>query len=302
MDYPAALTFAFQISQLQARPGALDQLMARASRRVDGFARKRIVAPPATTVGTGGIAAGGTSLPMTSTFGFDNGQEEAVIIGSGGTREIIPVLPGGVSVSTWATPYPGTVQLAQPVAYNHSAGEVVQGCYQEISKVGNPSSRDIEEQAWADLDQAAQIAAMHAPTIVGPITRTIFLKCYPVIQLYKLEHALPINSEYTNLGLSGVAIHPSSGYIRLPIGSFVVPGGMFRATYLAGFANAPDEIQEATTWYAADELQGMTSRGAYEVQSGKTRVKYVADRSGTTKSIYAQKAEEIINRGYRRTA
>jgi len=300
-DFPGAMAFSFQIEQLKARPGAMDKLLASASKRVDSYARKRIVAPPATTVATGGIAAGAASLPLTSTLGFDNGQEQAVIIGSGGTQEIIPVLPGGVEVSEWSNPYPGTLKLAQSAAYSHSAGEAVQCCYQEISKVGNPSGRDIEEGAWSDLDQGAQIAAMHAGGSVGPTTRSIFLKCYPIIKLYRLEHSLPISWEYTNLGLTGVSIDPSIGRLRLPLGSFVLAGGLFRATYTAGFANAPDEIQEATAWYAADELQTMMSHGAYEIQSGKTKVRYISDQA--TKSIYAQKAEELIrNGGYRRSA
>ena len=295
-DYPCALTFAFQVEQLlKARPGAMDKLMASASRRVDGFARKRIVFPPATTIGTGGIAAGATMLPLTSTLGFDRGQEEAIIIGS----EIIPLVPGGVSVSEWVYPYPGSVILAQGVTSSHSAGEAVRGCYQEISKVGNPSGRDIEEGTWSGLDQAAQIAEAHAAVSAGPTTRSIFLKCYPIVALHKLEYTLPISSEYMNLGLSGVTTEPAIGRIRLPLGSFVMPGGLFKSTYTAGFANAPDEIQEATAWYAADELQMMTSKGAYEIQSGKTRIKY-ADAQ-VTKSIYAQKAEEIISRGYRRS-
>jgi hypothetical protein len=299
MSYPVALTFSFQVAQLQAA-GGMDRLLARASRRVDGFARKRIVIPPVASIATGGIAAGSTSLPMTSTLGFDRGQEEAVIIGSGGTAEIIAIAPGGVTVTSWYSPYPGSLILAQPVAYSHAAGEAVQGCYQEISKVGNPSGRDIEEGAWSDLDQGAQIAAMHA-SVALPTTRSIFLKCYPIIKLYRLEHSLPISSEYTDLGLTGVSVDPVVGKLRLPLGSFVLAGGLFRSTYTAGFANAPDDIQEATVWYAADELQMMTSKGAYEIQSGKTKVKYASEQNAT--SIYVQNAEKLIrNGGYRRTA
>jgi hypothetical protein len=299
--FPAALTFAFQVTQLKAIPGAIDQLLARASRRVDGFARKRIVTPPATTIGTGGIAPGATSLPLTSTLGFDDGQEEAIIIGSGGAQETIPVAPGGVTVTSWSGVYPGSLKLAQPVIYNHSAGEAIQGCYQEVSKDGNESGRDVSADQ-AEFDQAAQIAIAHAPASVGPTTRTIFLKSYPIVTLYKLEYALPTGADYISLGISGVQTHPSAGYIVLPLGSFVVAGGFFKATYLAGFANPPDGIMEATAWYAADELQTMTSKGAYEVQSGKTKVKYLSDSAKTTKSIYELRAEEIISRGYRRTA
>lgn len=298
--YPVAITFNFQIAQLSAIGGALDQLLARASRRVDGYARKRIVSPPATTVGSGGIAQGGTSLPVASTLGLDNGQEEAVIIGSGGTREIVPVAPGGVQVTSWASPYPGTITLSQGVVYSHSAGETVQGCYQEVSTVGSSGSSDVHSESLLALNQAAQLAQAHAPSFdTSGLTRVIFLKCYPITAILKLEHALPIDSQYSALDASQILPHPSAGYIRLPIGSFVLPEGLFRTTYQAGFSNTPDEISQAAAYYAADELQTMVSLGAYQYQSGKVKGVYGDPKNG--KSLYVQRAEEIIDRGYRRS-
>src|SRR5437763_15882347 len=90
----AALAFPFQIAQLQALPGAIDRLLATASRRVDSFCRKRVQLPGTTTVGTGGIAQGATSLPVVSTLGFDGGQEQAILLGVGSAQEIIPVHTG----------------------------------------------------------------------------------------------------------------------------------------------------------------------------------------------------------------
>lgn len=299
LSYPAALTFQFQVAQLTSIFGAMDKLMARASRRVDLYARKRIVSPPATTIGTGGIAMGGALLPLTSTLGIDNGQEEAVIIGSGGTQEIVPIVPGGIQVTNWASPYPGVIQLANPVQYSHVAGEAVQGCYQEVSTVGSSDSSDYYSEMYLQFSQDAQIAAAHAPYAgTQNLTRMIFLKCYPIRQLFKIEHMLPISSEYNTLDASKVGIQPASGYLRLPLGSFVLPEGLIRTTYIAGFANVPDEIQEATSLYVADELQMMKSQGTYEMQSGKVKARYLDAKA--TKSRYESQAEEIIDRGYRR--
>jgi hypothetical protein len=300
-SYPQALTFAGQVSQLSALSGAMDQLMARASRRVDAYARKRIVAPGTTTVGTGGISAGGTSLPVASTLGFDNGQEQAAIIGSSGTQEIVPLLPGGVQVSAWAYPYPGTLTLASGTLYSHSSGEAVQGCYQEVSTVGSSGSSDVYSESLLALNQAAQLAQAHAPNFdTSGLTRIIFLKCYPIVPpILKMEHMLPIDSQYSTLDASQVGIQTAAGYLRLPIGSFVLPEGLFRTTYKAGFAYPSDDIMDATAFYAADVLQSMSSQGAYDVQMGKRRVKYAADQA--VKSRYQLQAEQIIDEGnYRR--
>lgn len=301
-SYPAAIAFPAQIAQLQAVAGALDKLVARASRRVDGYARKRIGSIPATTIATGGgIAAGATSVNLTSTVGLDNGQELALTLGVGlATQETIPLAPGGVNVTSWATPYPGTITLLQPTANAHSAGETVQGCYQEVSTVGSSSSSDTYSDSLISLNQAAQLAQAHAPQFatVG-LTRVIFLKQYPILSLLKIEHMLPIDTTYETLDSTNVGIHPSAGYLRLPLGTFVLPEGLFRTTYTAGFASVPDDIAEATSLYAADELQNIVNQGAYEMQQGKRRGRWGDPKN--TKSRFVQQAEEIINNGsYRR--
>lgn len=299
-SYTVAIAFAFQVAQLNAVSGALDMLLARASRRVDNYARKRIGAPGSTTVGTGGIAAGATALPVASTLGFDGGQEQAVILGSGGTQEIIPVLPGGVQVTTWTSPYPGTLALAQGTAYSHSAGEAVVGCYQEVSTVGSSGSSDVYSESLLALNQAAQIAQAHAPHFdTSGLTRIIFLKHYPIVPpILRMEHMLPIDTQYSTLDASQVGIQAAAGYLRLPIGSFVLPEGLFRTTYRAGYSYVPEDIQEATALYAADELQAMISKGAYENMSGKVKNRFRSDQAAT--STYVQDAQAIIDNGYRR--
>src|SRR5712692_3394261 len=112
-NYPEAIAFLPQIAALQAISGGLDKLLARASKRVDGFCRKRVVSPPATTIAaSGGISPNATSVNLTSTLGYDSGQEMAVRFNPGGINdEIVPVAPGGVLVTNWASPYPGTITL-----------------------------------------------------------------------------------------------------------------------------------------------------------------------------------------------
>jgi hypothetical protein len=300
LSYPPAIAFTFQVQQL-TNVGGMDLLMARASRRVDAFCKKRIVSPPATTIVTG-IAAGQTALPVASTLGLDAGQEEAVIIGVGlPSQEIIAIVSGGVSVSSWGYPYPGSVTLASPVANNHSAGEAVQGCYMEVSTVGSSDSSDYYSEQYLQFNQDAQIAAAHAPYAgTQNLVRTLFLKNYPIVSLLKLEHMLPIATTWgAPLDQSKIGIHPSAGYLRVPLGSFILPEGLLRTTYTAGMMSVPDDIALATAYYAADELQSMKSLGAYDVLSGKTRYRYRDPQSQSTN--FAKDAEAIIDKGnYRR--
>ncbi len=298
-SYPVSLSFSFQITQLQAISGALDKLIARASKRVDAYCDKRLGQPGVTTVGTGGLAQGGTVLPVTSTLGFDNIEEQAIVLGTGGNQETIAIANGGVSVTTWSTPYPGTITLAAPTQYAHSAGEAVQGCYQEVCTVGSSASLDVYSDELLALNQAAQLARAHAPQgMTHNLTRVIMIKNYPITSLLKIEHMLPIDTSYETLDASQVGIHPSAGYLRLPIGSFVLPDGLFRSTYIAGYQTVPDDVQEATMLYAAAELQYAVSQGAYKMQQGKRNATF-ADAKAQA-DVFIRDAQNILNKGYRR--
>lgn len=294
-ETPEYLTFPAQLIRLTALSGAIDQLLARASGRVDGFCRKRVFSPGTTTIATGGgVSAGATSISVASTLNFDNGQEQAVLLNpGGGTAEILALAPAPVQVTSWASPYPGTVALASPTQYAHSAGETVQGLYQEVSTVGSSGSSDVYSESLLELNQAAQLARAHAPRFdTSGLTRVIFLKQYPIVRLYRLEHMLPIDTSYEVLDASQVGIQPSAGYLRLPIGSFVLPEGLMRTTYTAGFQSASEEVQQATALYAADILQNMVTMGAAQSQQGKLRL--VAGQPTQYKSRYVQAAEEIL--------
>src|ERR1700692_3730967 len=100
--YAEALTFPAQMLRVQAVSGALDRMLAQATKRVDGFCKKRVCAPGTTTIATGGgISAGVTSVNITSALGFDNGQETAIFFNpNGGNAEIVPVVAGGITLSS----------------------------------------------------------------------------------------------------------------------------------------------------------------------------------------------------------
>ena len=289
------IALAAQISQLPA--GEIDRVTFRASRRVDGFCRRRLGAPQSTTVGTGGITAGATVLPVSSTLGWDNKEEECVIVGSGNLLEIIPLVPGGVIVTSFASPYAGTLQLAQAVAFNHLAGDPVVGCYQEVAEASSSSSSETFGQEF--LTQEAQLAQAHAPPIgrSSRITRLIFLRQYPLLlPIIKVEHKYPFaNSFGTLTNISAMTPRPAQGILELAFATVVFPQGLTRVTYQAGSLNVPDDVKEAAINYFADELLAFFNpAGADQVQMGKRNVKYGA------KSRYVMRAEEILSNGYKR--
>src|SRR6266568_9108848 len=143
---------------------ALDKLLFRSSERVDGFCKRRLQTIGSTTIsGSSTIVAGSTSVPVASTLTFDNKDEQAVTIGTGGTQETILVQSGGVSVSSFTSPYPGTLTLDTPTAFNHAAGESVVGIYKEVTEAGGVSSGDSFSSSL--VSQQAQIAQAHQPKI-----------------------------------------------------------------------------------------------------------------------------------------
>lgn len=296
LETPLGIALAPQLSALNA--GVLDKLTFRASQKVNSFCRKRLQMPPTTTIASGGsVSAGATALSLASTLGFDNQAEQAILVGSGGTQELLTIVPGGVTVSSYVYPYPGTITLATPTAYGHSFGETVQGYWQEVSVTGHSSSADPFTEAFT---QEAQLAQAHAPLLSRgeDLTRLVFTKHYPIVGIRNVEYTYSYDNAYYSLDVSSVAIHPTAGYYRLRVGTVVLPDAHIRTTYQAGYQVIPDDVKEATLLYLKDLLVDFTNPyGVIEASQGKRRQTF---RSGSaTKSPNAQEAENYLE-GYRR--
>lgn len=294
--HPVGIALSGPLAQLQAAGlGAVDSLLMKASQRVDGFCNKRIGAPPTTTISSvGSLPPGTTQLPIASTQGFDTKEEQAVYIGTGGTQELIPVL--GVAMTSNVAPYPGTLTLASGTAYTHNNADIIQGVYYEVSTAG---SAGWEPYTSTILSQEAQIAQAHAPLIGqsgGLLTRRVFLKHYPVIALYQVEHAYPFSNTYGKVPMQGILIDTQSGFYRLSLGSVVIPRGFIRTTYAAGYQILPDDVKDATAYYFADELQIFFNiSGAVVNGQGKRRMQFLLP--GMKEGLWAQKAEDILTKG-----
>ncbi len=294
---PVGIALSGQIAQLQASgTGAVDQQLAKASVRVDSYCKKRIGSVGATTL-SAGVSAGGQQIAVASTLGFDDKEEQAVILGTGATQETAAIIPGGVVVTSWVSPYPGTLTLASPLTFSHLLGESVQGCYQEVSRSG--SSANNEPYSEALLTQEAQIAQAHAPVLAQGknLTRKVFVKQYPIQSILTIEHAYPFAPEsYAPLNPKSIGVNPMAGIYTFTLGTVVIPEGLIRTTYLAGYQTVPEDIKDATAYYFADLLQVLFNLpGVLELQQGKRRQKF---SDGKSRTLWAQKAAEILDDGH----
>jgi hypothetical protein len=279
---------------------ALDKLLFRASERVDGFCKRRIQTIGSTTIsGASTITAGSTSLPVVSTLTFDNKDEQAVTIGTGGSQETVLIQSGGVSITAYTSPYPGTLTLDTPTQFNHAVGEAVVGIYKEVTEAGGVSSGDSFSESI--LTQQAQIAQAHQPAInLRNLTRVVWLRNSPIISISGIEHAYSFLNSYQAVTGNIMIPNAHDGWYRFSSGIVITPEGLMRTTYLGGYLVAPDDVKQATMYYAADLLQQFINPGmAIETRQGKVAFKYAT--GNRPKSPNVEAAEGILKDGkYRR--
>jgi len=279
---------------------ALDKLLFRASERVDSFCKRRLQTIGSTTIsGSSTIVAGSTSLPVVSTLTFDNKDEQAVTIGSGGTQETILIQSGGVTVTNPSFPYSGTLTLDTPTQFNHAVSEAVVGIYKEVTEAGGVSSGDSFSNSL--MTQQAQIAQAHHPHInFNNLTRVVWLRNSPIISISGIEHAYSFLNSYQSLPGNVTAQNSHDGWYRFNTGLVITPEGFLRTTYLGGYLTVPDDVKQATMYYAADLLQQFINPGgAIETRQGKVSFKYSSGQRA--KSPNVESAEGILKDGkYRR--
>jgi len=281
-------------SQLGA--GVLDKMLFRASQRCDRFCQKRLQAPGTTTLSQS-ASAGATSVSLASTLTFDDLAEQAVILNpGGGNQETVLIQPGGVTVSSYTSPYPGTLQLSSGLQYSHSSGEAAQGVYMEVSEAGSSSSSDPYTESLQT--QAMQLALAHLPPARTALTRVVFTKAYPIIKFYNIEHAFSFTNEYNPVDMTIESIVPAEGWVRFNVGYVILREGLMRMTYTGGYEVIPDDIKTATSLYLADQLtQYVNPFGVTSQTMGKRSQSW--NTATAKKSALALEAEDIL-RSYKR--
>lgn len=289
---PLSIALSAQFAQLPA--GTIDALLARASQRVNTYCKRRIGAPGSSTLAQL-ASAGGTSISVASTLTLDNLAELAAIIDTGATQETVAIAPGGVTVSSWTPPYPGTIQLATPLAYGHAQGAPVQFCYKETTQAGRASSSDPYTESLQT--QAAQLALSHLPALHPSLTRVVFTKAYPIQSLLHVEHAYSFDNAYMDVDMSGITVVPTEGWYRFRVGQVIIPEGMVRTTYTGGYTVIPDDIKDAMTRYVALDMMQMVN--PYFVQQSTMGKRTLRWDTSKGKYFLEIEAEEILKR-YRR--
>lgn len=261
---PLGVALASQINALN--PGVLDQMLARCSQRADTYCEKRLQAAGSTTLSA--VATANTNnISVTSTLTLDQLAEQAAIIDSGNSnQETVLIQTGGVNVTSWQSPYPGTLTLdpSTPLMFSHSNGASVQYVYKEVRETPTASQSDPYSEAL--MSQAAQLALAHLPPIHIGLNRIHWTKQYPIINVYTVEHAYSFDTTYNLIFNNGdptfagqIIVEPAAGWIRYRVGTVLIPQGLTRVTYLGGYTVIPDDIKIAVSYLLADDFMRISN-------------------------------------------
>jgi hypothetical protein len=227
---------------------------------------------------------------------LDNLDEQAVQIGTGSSQETVLIKPGGVTVTNWASPYPGTIDLASALANTHSSAEPVTFLYKETTQAGGTSNSDPYVQAI--LTQEAEIAYAHMPPLMqGSLTRVVFLRNYPIINIVSLEHAFSFTNQFSAVNTNIEIPVPHEGWYRFNPASVIMREGLMRTTYTGGFETVPDDIKEATSLFFATQMRlQVNPYGAIQIQMGKRNQRWALKGD----DILVEEARDILKK-YKRT-
>lgn len=269
-------------NQIAALPvGSLEATIARASQQCDSYCGRRLQAPGSSTL-SASANAGDTSISVNSTLTLDEMAELAVMINPGGaTQETITIDSGGVTVTNWSSPYPGTIKLQNALQYNHAQNETVRYYLREVSETGGASSSDPYTEAIQT--QAMQLALAHMPSTRIALSRVVFVKSYPIISIKQVEHAFSFDNQYNNIDLGTMIVEPTLGFFRVNVGTVLLREGFMRVTYSGGHENVPMDIREATALFFAESMKLMQNPfGATSMNLGKRSQSWGWNKDGDT--------------------
>lgn len=295
MSTPLGLGLANQIAALPV--GGVDQVLARSSQACDDWCNRRLQAPGSSQL-SAAANTGDTQISVKSTLTLDELSENAVMINSGAAnQEIISIASGGVVVTNWSSPYPGTLTLQAGLLYNHSINEPVTYLYREVSEAGSASSSDPYTEAIQT--QAMQLALAHMPSTRIALTRVVFFKAWPIISIKQIEHAFSFDNQFNNIDLNVESIETELGYARFNVGQVILREGFMRLTYSGGFQQVPGSIKSATALFFAEEMKLMQNPfGSTSMNLGKRSQSWGWSKDGDA-PLVAQ-AKKYLNRYKRR--
>jgi hypothetical protein len=266
-------------------------LIAAACARLDMATNRRLMLPGITTL-SGNVLAGATSIPVTSAVNLDGTPLLALLIGTGGTQEMVMV--DSLTITTWRTPIPATVNLipGTSLTYPHSAGDpVVAYAVEHIQERGSSTS---PSDQYFDLTQEGQLAAAHAPRAsMGASARYVFLNAFPVQQIYSASIIYPWSNQGNPFPPSDLYIAPSEGYCRFPVGYYVPQDSTIVMTYRGGYGTLPEDLRRAVILEVTGQLA--LSRNPYGAQSVGSGVRHVSWGTGKRNraNLLSEEASDI---------
>lgn len=287
---PFGIGVSASLSQLGAN--VVDQLIARASEQCDMATNKRLQAPGTSTLASI-VHAGDKTVSVASTLTIDNREEQAIWINpNAGNQEVVSISSGGVTTTSWANPYPGTINIDIPCVNGHASGEPIQYLYKEVTEAGSSSSSDPYTEALQT--QAMQLALAHLPPARTALTRIVFLKSYPIISLYSIEHAFSFVNQFNPIDMNIETIVPSEGWYRFNVATVVLREGIMRTTYTGGFQTIPDDIKNACILYVANQMKLMINPyGMQGLTMGKRSYHWDTSKGKSTLTL---EAEDILKK------
>lgn len=273
-------------------PGAIDKILFRCSKRCDTFTDRRLQGPQNTTLSMN-VSAGATQIAVASTLSFDELAEQGLIIGTGASTEIVDIAPGGITVTSFTSPYPGVITLLEPLTNAHSIGETVQGVLREVSEVGGSSSSDVYSEQMMLMSQDAQIAIAHLPPIRMALSRVVLTKNYPIQSVFAIDHSYSYNNTFHSVNTTIESISSNQGWYKFNVGAVILEQGLIRTTYKAGMQTIEDDIKLAVGFYLRDELSSYVNPfGVEEERMNKRSMKWNFQK----KSANVMQAEEILTK------
>lgn len=266
----------------------LVKTLARASAAADSYCKRRLGLNGQTTL-TQATAPGALTLQVASCVGLDAGGYAYVRVDSD-MLNVVAVTPD----VTQPPLYPGTLTLAAPAPSGHASGAVVQGLIQEQRTARGGSTNAADQMG--PVTQEGQMAEAHAPSGNSDLVRVIRLATKPIVQLVAVSVVQRWNAQGYPIPTTNLYVDAALGTYRFPMGQYVPQGSNVITTYTGGYGTVPDDVAEAVSLLAADQLSlaGPAGMGYTQVRSADQSVMTVTRGDKGQSSLLKDRAYEAL--------
>jgi len=267
----------------------LVKALVRASSSADSYCKRRLGLNGQTTL-TQATAPGALTLQVASCVGVDAGGYAYVRVDSD-MLNVVAVTPD----FTQPPLYPGTLTLAAPAPSGHAAGAVVQGVIQEQRTARGGSTNAVDQMG--PITQEGQMAEAHAPSNTNSdLVRVIRLATKPIVQLISVSVVQRWNAQGYPIPTTNLYVDPALGTYRFPMGQYVPQGSNVITTYRGGYGTVPDDVAEAVSLLAADQLSlaGPAGMGYTQVRSADQSAMTVLRGDKSQSSLLRDRAYECL--------